>query len=286
MTSKASVAALTGDASLAASTSAIGVVAIGGTLGYGVYATGLNAVYASSSTGTGVEGVSDSGTGVWGLSTTGNGVHAQSGCTLPCTTSDRTKFAVLAEGLLGNSGLKATAADTYAGTFQNGSATYATVSITNGTAGGPGLAVTGTTTTTGNVTVGGNLTVTGTVSANVKSFVVDDPADATRSIWYASLEGPEAAMYVRGKATLAGGRARVTLPDHFTRMVAPGTLTASLTPRSADSLGVAATSVTPAALDIRELHGGRGSYDVDWVVYGVRKGFEDFQVIRPKIAPP
>ena len=33
-----------------------------------------------------------------------------------------------------------------------------------------------------------------------------------------------------------------------------------------------------AGMDVGELAGGTGSYEFDYVVYGVRKGFEDYQV--------
>lgn len=120
----------------------------------------------------------------------------------------------------------------------------------------------------------------GTISANVKSFRMPHPNDPSRHIWYACIEGPEAAAYERGTATLVDGEAFVPFSNHFGLVVNPGTMTVSLTPHSAESMGLAVVEKTPAGIRVRELMRGNGSYDFDWEVKGVRKGFEDYQVIR------
>ena len=56
---------------------------------------------------------------------------------------------------------------------------------------------------------------TGTVFGNTKSFIVPDPSQPDRKIRYTSLEGPEAAIYVRERAELLQGQALVEFPDHF-----------------------------------------------------------------------
>ncbi len=125
---------------------------------------------------------------------------------------------------------------------------------------------------------------TGTVFGLVKSFIVPHPNDPSLLIQYASVEGPEAAIYFRGKAELADGNAYVAFPEHFTAMAAPGSVTVSLTPRSASSLGLAAVGVTEQGVEVAELGGGAGSYAFDFVVYAVRQGYEDFKVILEKDA--
>lgn len=125
---------------------------------------------------------------------------------------------------------------------------------------------------------------TGEVFGNLKSFVVADPSQSGRMIQYSSIEGPEAAIYCRGQADLIAGRAQIEFPEHFAAMAAPGTLTVSLTPRALDSKGVAAIDVSPTGMQIGELQQGTGSYSVDYVVYAVRKGFEDYQVYRNRTA--
>ncbi|MEW5874713.1 MAG: hypothetical protein AB1752_05980 [Candidatus Zixiibacteriota bacterium] len=118
----------------------------------------------------------------------------------------------------------------------------------------------------------------GEVYGLTKSFIVADPQDQSRMIRYTSIEGPEAAIYCRGKAALQGGVAHVDFPEHFTSMVDEGSITVSLTPRSRDSRGLAVLTTTAGGMDVGELNSGDGSYEFDYVVYGVRKGYEDYQV--------
>jgi hypothetical protein len=119
------------------------------------------------------------------------------------------------------------------------------------------------------------------VFADEKNFRVPNPADATTDIWYCCPEGPEAAMYVRGTARLVDGSARITLPEHFRNLAVEEGMTVQVTPLSADSRGLAITAKRLAGVEVRELAGGTGSYEFDWRVEAVRKGYENYQVIRP-----
>lgn len=123
----------------------------------------------------------------------------------------------------------------------------------------------------------------GEVWGIVKSFIVADPTRSDRLIRYSSIEGPEAAIYCRGQVELMSGVADIVFPDHFAQMAAPGTITVSLTPRSLSSKGLAAIDVTPAGMTVGELAGGAGSYAVDFVVYAVRKGYEAYEVYKPRL---
>jgi hypothetical protein len=125
---------------------------------------------------------------------------------------------------------------------------------------------------------------TGYVVANVKNFRVANPRDPSTEIWYAAVEGPEAAAYVRGTARLVGGRAVIDLPEHFQDVAGAAGMTVQLTPRSAASLGLAAVERTPARVVVRELRRGTGSYRFDWLVKAIRRGHEDYRVIRPQPA--
>ena len=113
-------------------------------------------------------------------------------------------------------------------------------------------------------------------------LVVDHPEDPKSEIRYVVTEGPEVGVFVRGTARLRAGKAQVHLPDHFAHVASAERLTVQLTARSDRSKRVAATHVSPREIVLRELGRGRGSYDVDWTVNGVRKGKEDFQVVRPR----
>lgn len=64
------------------------------------------------------------------------------------------------------------------------------------------------------------------------SFMVDNPDDETTDLYYACVEGPEAAMYVRGTAQLVNGEAVVTLPRHFTAMALAEGITVQIAPPS------------------------------------------------------
>jgi len=121
----------------------------------------------------------------------------------------------------------------------------------------------------------------GVVAADVKNFVSPNPIDPREDIWYACVEGPEAAMYVRGTGRLVDGRATIELPDHFRDLAAEDGLTVQLTPRNFDSLGLGAVVRGLDLIEVGELHGGRGNYEFDWEVKAVRRAHQDYQVTRP-----
>lgn len=120
------------------------------------------------------------------------------------------------------------------------------------------------------------------LAVNVKNFWMDHPRDKTKEIWYACIEGPEAAAYTRGTATLVNGEAHIPFPEHFELVVNPTTMTFNLTPLSAESEGLAVIEKTPTGFKVKELRKGTGNYSFDWEVKGVRKGLEDMKVIRTK----
>jgi len=120
----------------------------------------------------------------------------------------------------------------------------------------------------------------GIIYGNVKSFVEEHPLDEDLRIVYASIEGPEAAAYSRGTARLMNGMAVVYFPEHFSLTASPDGMSATVTPTSVDSLGLAVTEVTPEYMVVEELSGGGGSYDFHYRVTAVRAGYEDFEVIR------
>lgn len=120
------------------------------------------------------------------------------------------------------------------------------------------------------------------VTANVKNFVMDHPNNKDKVIVYACIEGPEAGAYERGTAKLINGRSEVLFSEHFGLVVNPMTITINLTPISLDSKGLTIIEKNADGFIIGELHGGKGNYSFDWEVKGIRKGYEDYRVIKDK----
>ena len=122
----------------------------------------------------------------------------------------------------------------------------------------------------------------GVLFGDIKNFRMPHPEKNDKEIWYASLEGPEAAAYVRGTAQLNGGETFVAFPEHFRHVANPATMTVMLTPLSADTRGLAVVEKTATGFRVQELMGGTGHFGFDWEVKCVRKGYEDYQVERDR----
>jgi hypothetical protein len=125
----------------------------------------------------------------------------------------------------------------------------------------------------------------GIVWGDFVGFKAENSKQPGTDIWYCALEGPEAAAYVRGTAHLVNGRANVTLPDHFTSVASSQGITVQVTPLSGESKGLAVVEKGTDRFAVRELNSGSGTYDFDFLVTAVRKGHEDYQVIRASIEP-
>ena len=84
---------------------------------------------------------------------------------------------------------------------------------------------------TGTSTFAGPVTITGKLTATSKSFLIDHPTKENKKLQYASLEGPENGVYVRGK--FQGGKYQdniIDLPDYWVGLVDEDTITINLTP--------------------------------------------------------
>jgi hypothetical protein len=126
------------------------------------------------------------------------------------------------------------------------------------------------------------MNVTGSLTKGSGSFVQPHPSDPAKDVVYAFFEGPEHAVFLRGKARIVGGRAIIEIPDHF-RAVAgrDEDITVQLTPRYADTFGLAAIRVTKGRIDVRELKGGTNTYELDYFITAKRGGFEGHEPIQP-----
>ncbi|UCF35191.1 MAG: hypothetical protein JSV78_07775 [Phycisphaerales bacterium] len=113
-------------------------------------------------------------------------------------------------------------------------------------------------------------------------FVQNHPEDPGAVVVYAAPEGNEVATYTRGTARLVNGRARVPLGETFKWVTNPDIgLTAHLTLRG-DAPGLYVESLTTAELVVREVGGGTSDVDFDYIVYGLRIGFEEVGIVQEK----
>lgn len=118
------------------------------------------------------------------------------------------------------------------------------------------------------------------ITASLKNFRIPHPERKDSEIWYACPEGPEAAAYIRGTATLLNGRGVVTFPDHFRVVANSEGMTVHLTPLSESSKGLAVIEKNNKGITVVELNDGNGNYDFDYMVMAVRNGHENYQVVR------
>lgn len=120
-----------------------------------------------------------------------------------------------------------------------------------------------------------------TYAAGSKSFVQAHPLDPTKVLKYATLEGPEVGVYWRGSGQLDDGAARIDFPPEFTLVLSvldPLTATATLT---GDANGIFVAEKAYDHIVVKETRGGTSDATFDFVVYGVRAGYSDFEVIVP-----
>jgi methionine-rich copper-binding protein CopC len=130
----------------------------------------------------------------------------------------------------------------------------------------------------GGVTVTGDFTVTG----GTKNFAMVDPADESKAIYYAALEGPEAGTYFRGTAKTVNGKAVITLPGYFSRITENENITVQLT--ATGKWGqIYVASKSPEQLVIKTE--GTEEVEFDYFVQGIRKGYSGFQVERERTFP-
>lgn len=122
----------------------------------------------------------------------------------------------------------------------------------------------------------------GYVFADVKTFRMQDPRSNDREIWYACIEGPEAAAYERGISQLQNGEKFVAYSEHFLTVANTQDVTILLTPSSIHTYGLAVVEKRKDGFVVKELQGGTGNFSFDWEVKAVRNGKEHFQVYRNK----
>jgi len=173
---------------------------------------------------------------------------------------------------------------TYGGLFMNdsssGRAVYGWCGSTGGTTYGVKAEVASANGYAGYFSGGRGVYVEGDLSCSgTKPFVIPHPEDASKEIVYTAVEGPEAGTYIRGTAELVEGEAVIWLPEHFGLVTSPEGLTVSLAPVG-EWLQLYVAEKSPGRLAVREASGKGGRFD--YLVQGVRKGYENYQVIRDR----
>ena len=111
------------------------------------------------------------------------------------------------------------------------------------------------------------------------NFVMDHPGDPSMEIVYVCLEGDEVGTYTRGSARLTNGVATVQLPDHFSLVTNSVGITVQVTP-TADCNGLYVAEKSNSTIVVKELNGGTSGATFDYLVNGIRKGYEDHQPVR------
>lgn len=84
---------------------------------------------------------------------------------------------------------------------------------------------------------------------------------------------------MRGTGQVVDGKAMIALPEHFALVTDNQDLTIQLTPRST-WLQLYVVELDTAQLVVREARGQSGVFD--YLIHGIRRGYEDHEVIRRK----
>jgi hypothetical protein len=114
------------------------------------------------------------------------------------------------------------------------------------------------------------------------SFVQNHPEDPSSVIVYAAPEGDEVATYTRGTARLVDGKATVSLGETFRWVTNPDIgLTAHLTPRDHPT-PLAVVELSTEEMRVRAADDAPEGLVFDYIVYGLRIGFEESTVVQEK----
>lgn len=87
------------------------------------------------------------------------------------------------------------------------------------------ITLTGSLNVSGSQNYNGNVNINGTLTATVKSFLINHPTQPGKKLQYGNLEGPEHGVYFRGKSTSYV----IELPEEWTGLVDEETITVQLT---------------------------------------------------------
>jgi Na+-transporting NADH:ubiquinone oxidoreductase subunit NqrA len=121
---------------------------------------------------------------------------------------------------------------------------------------------TGNQTVLGQKTFSGTTTVIGHFAATSKSFLIDHPLDNNKKLQYASLEGPEHGVFLRGKTN----ENIITLPNYWSALVNENSISVNLTP-----INVYSNIYVVDYNNTRVITNGNNGNYYFYTVYGERK---------------
>ena len=119
----------------------------------------------------------------------------------------------------------------------------------------------------------GDLGATGT-----KTFVSPNPVDPATEIRFVCLEGNEAGTYFRGTTRIENGLAVIEVPEEFRHVTDEEGLTVQVTP-----LGPGTPWVESRGLESIVVR-CTADIEIDYFVNGVRRGFQDVEIVAPNQA--
>ena len=270
-----------------ASGSASGVAGFNDGNGAGTFGASGNGdgAYGTSGGGTGVHGNSNLGWGVYGHSQAADGVHGDTpnnnnsgvagintsnGFGVYGSTNNGTGvagFAAQGDGVFGSAFGDGQGGGTGNGVHGAGTAQCSDEFCSTGT---DAVMADGVLNVSNSAEIHTDLWVFGD-----KHFAAPDPTDPSRQITYSALEGPEAGTFFRGTSHLVGGYAEVEVPESFRLISADRGLTAIATP-----MGSPAVIVCMSKTLDRIIFQGSADVDFDYMVNGIRKGYETYKDLR------
>jgi hypothetical protein len=133
------------------------------------------------------------------------------------------------------------------------------------------------------ITSSGSLDIDGNFHADgSKSFRIKHPEDPDKYIQYASVESPEVALTIRGRATLTKGKVKIVMPHHWELVTEKDGLTTIQLTALDECFGIYApkSKLTNNSFEVWEMDGGESDAEFCWELTAVRKGYKDF-VVEP-----
>ena len=113
-------------------------------------------------------------------------------------------------------------------------------------------------------------------ASGTKYFRIPHPDNPDKQwLQYVSVEAPEVALKIRGKAVLNNGKAIIKTPHHWELATEEYLTTVQITPLG-DCKGLFAKNVKNISFEVKELQGGTSNVGFMWELTATRKGYSDF----------